>query len=603
MKQLFFYSLIALLVATSLFFSACSSSDDGESGSGEKPMSVISGVAQKGQFLRGSSITIYALDKMMNASGLSYSTQTTNDLGAFSVSNVNADFIDVKANGYYYNENKGETSQSTINLQAVAETKNNVNVNLLTTLAYNRIKHLVSKGLTFSEAQNRAQIEVLTALGLGNSNSTNFTEMNIAGSGDANGLLLAASLLIQQDRSVGDVSKLISDIAADIEEDGILSSELSQEIHENESYINVSDVINGLVKFYEKNKVENFNIPTFYKFLDTDGDGKMDGTAEYIFKNINYSEIWYEDPWDMNRGHDANGFSCTLNILSTIPFNVESDASWLSVEKKIVAENIYVVNVVAQRNTGENRTANVIFTNNSGKELAKYSYQQKAPDALIPQRIFFGYNSELNHFVKDKMGVNGKTYDVSTSNRDYLYGYYRFIDIPNGDKQERYQVYFPTNMISMPDGYGTYRLTIPETITSDDFPFITQREDNDYNPMTNPTSIRFLQACPAIVLDLVVDETDYVVLTAEVPLAGSAIYNIQNGEVDMTNPQIENQSIKANNGLYTLTVKINHQDTGYHRYYIPVLLLDAYVTAQYYNKDGQIGITQYARSRNYHISF
>lgn len=603
MKQLFFYSLIALLVATSLFFSACSSSDDGESGSGGKQVSVISGVAQKGQFLRGSSITIYALDKMLNASGLSYPTQTTNDLGAFSVSNVNADFIDVKANGYYYNENKGETSQSTINLQAVAETKNNVNVNLLTTLAYNRIKHLVSKGLTFSEAQNRAQIEVLTALGLGNSNSTNFTEMNIAGSGDANGLLLAASLLIQQDRSVGDVSKLISDIAADIEEDGILSSELSQEIHENESYINVSDVINGLVKFYEKNKVENFNIPTFYKFLDTDGDGKMDGTAEYIFKNINYSEIWYEDPWDMNRGHDANGFSCTLNILSTIPFNVESDASWLSVEKKIVAENIYVVNVVAQRNTGENRTANVIFTNNSGKELAKYSYQQKAPDALIPQRIFFGYNSELNHFVKDKMGVNGKTYDVSTSNRDYLYGYYRFIDIPNGDKQERYQVYFPTNMISMPDGYGTYRLTIPETITSDDFPFITQREDNDYNPMTNPTSIRFLQACPAIVLDLVVDETDYVVLTAEVPLAGSAIYNIQNGEVDMTNPQIENQSIKANNGLYTLTVKINHQDTGYHRYYIPVLLLDAYVTAQYYNKDGQIGITQYARSRNYHISF
>ena len=603
MKQLFFYSLIALLVATSLFFSACSSSGDGESGSGEKPMSVISGVAQKGQFLRGSSITIYALDKMLNASGLSYPTQTTNDLGAFSVSNVNADFIDVKANGYYYNENKGETSQSTINLQAVTETKNNVNVNLLTTLAYNRIKHLVSKGLTFSEAQDRAQIEVLTALGLGNSNSTNFTEMNIAGSGDANGLLLAASLLIQQDRSVGDVSKLISDIAADIEEDGILSSELSQEIHENESYINVSDVINGLVKFYEKNKVENFNIPTFYKFLDTDGDGKMDGTAEYIFKNINYSEIWYEDPWDMNRGHDANGFSCTLNILSTIPFNVESDASWLSVEKKIVAENIYVVNVVAQRNTGENRTANVIFTNNSGKELAKYSYQQKAPDALIPQRIFFGYNSELNHFVKDKMGVNGKTYDVSTSNQDYLYGYYRFIDIPNGDKQERYQVYFPTNMISMPDGYGTYRLTIPETITSDDFPFITQREDNDYNPMTNPTSIRFLQACPAIVLDLVVDETDYVVLTAEVPLAGSAIYNIQNGEVDMTNPQIENQSIKANNGLYTLTVKINHQDTGYHRYYIPVLLLDAYVTAQYYNKDGQIGITQYARSRNYHISF
>lgn len=283
MSRSSFSTAFAFFAMFSLGFMSCGDNDEedaGGSSGGGKYAGTISGVAQKGQFLRGSSVTIYALDKNLDASGLSYPTQTTDDMGSFTVSNVDASFIDVKANGYYYNENKKETSNSTINLQAVAAIGSNVNVNLLTTLAYNRIKFLVKTGLSFTDAQRRAQIEVLTALGLGNTTTSNFTDMNIAGSGDANGLLLAASLLIQQDRSVGDVSKLISDIAVDIEEDGILSSELNQEIHKYEHHINVGDVIRGLINFYNKNKVENFSIPAFYKFLDTDRDGKMDGLKD-----------------------------------------------------------------------------------------------------------------------------------------------------------------------------------------------------------------------------------------------------------------------------------------------------------------------------------
>lgn len=603
----FSFSLITLLVATPLFLSSCSSSDEEEGANGGTHVSAISGVAQKGQFLRGSSITIYALDKTLNASGLSYPTQTTDDLGSFSVSNVNADFIDVKANGYYYNENKRETSKSTINLQAVAETSSIVNVNLLTTLAYNRIKHLVAAGSKFSDAQSRAQIEVLTTLGLGNSTTANFTEMNIAGSGDANGLLLAASLLIQQDRSVGDVSKLISDIAADLEEDGLLSSDLNQEIHKNERYIYVGEVIDGLIDFYEKNKVENFNIPTFYKFLDTDVDGKMDGTAEYIFKCIDAADVIPAYPDEINRGHDAGGFSLTKRFLSTIPFKVESDAAWISIEKRTIAENIYAVDIIGESNTRENRTAIVTFTDNSGRELAKYTYQQKAPDEMVPQRLVFGRTQQMENHVPDKIGVNGKLYSVNMITEPsnliwfgYGYGGYWYVDIPYTDKADKYQLYFPTNMISMPDGYGTFKLTIPSSFTSDEFPFISQLENYDYSSIGNPAQILLVNAAPAVYLNHIqisqggeyyieIDKTyDHVVLTSEEPICGSATYYIREGEVDKyAVPVIETGTHPDGDGLYRITVQIIHHESA-NEILVPVLKKGIPVHVQYYDRYGQI---------------
>lgn len=580
MRHYSFY-LFTALIALALW--SCGSSDegvgDGSGTGGGHHNGTISGVAQKGQFLKGSSITVYALDKSLSATGLSYPTQTTDDMGSFSVSNVNADFIDVKANGYYYNENKGKTSESTINLQAVAASSSKVNVNLLTTLAYNRIKHLVGTGLKFSDAQSRAQIEVLTALGLGNLTSANFTDMNIAGSGDANGLLLAASLLIQQNRSVGDVSKLISDIAADLEEDGVLSSDLNQEIHRYERYIYVGDVIQGLISFYEKNKVTDFSIPTFYKFLDTDGDGKMDGMEGYIFENLEAAIVYPVSMYDINPGYSANGFSFTERYLSTVPFKAESDVAWITVETKTIAENFYSVNIVAKPNTGQNRTGHVTFTDNAGKELAKHTYQQKAPEELVPQRLVF---SGVGHFMTDKIGVNGITYNVAKNPSDIY-----IVDIPYGDKQDKYQLYFPVNMVSMPNGYGSYKLTIPENITSDEIPFISQREEYEGIQISNPAQVIFKTACPSIVIRGF-ESVDHIVLSSDKPICGSAIYNINEGSVDILNPQIIEQETHADSdGIYRFTVKMIHHDDVYETI-IPILQFKAPVHVQCYSATGQL---------------
>lgn len=582
---------MAAMAFMPLVLSSCGSSDeDGEDVGGEKQRNgVISGVAQKGQFLKGSSVTIYALDKTLSASGLSYPTQTTDDMGSFTITNVNADYIDVKANGYYYNENRQETSESTINLQAVSSANSKVNVNLLTTLAYNRIKYLVANGSSFADAQSRAQIEVLTALGLGNSTSANFVDMNIAGSGDANGLLLAASLLIQERRSVGDVSKLISDIAADLEEDGILSSDLNEEIHRYESRIYVGEVIMGLIEFYEKNKVQDFSIPTFYKFLDTDGDGKMDGQAEYIFENIDYAEVGVYDPFNPNLGYDAAGFTKTVHFLSTIPFSVKSDASWLSVEKKTIAENVYAVDIVAQPNTTENRIAHVIYTDNSGKELWTSTYQQKIPDEMVPQRFMVEtYGYEYRYLIKDKVGVNGKVYDFKEYDYNDYYGdrTLRYIDIPYTDKTSAYQCYFPVNMVSMPNGIGSYTLTIPTSLTSDDFPFVSIY-NGSYGTINNPASISFTQACPAVLIERDFEDVDHIVLTTDFPICGTATYDFQDGYLNYE-PQIDESRTKPNSdGVYQMTVKVNHHENVW-RICIPVLQSNCPMGVDFYNTKGDL---------------
>lgn len=589
---------MVFLMLTPFMFFACGGPDDEEIDSeGEKiPAGTITGVAQKGQFIKGSSITIYSMDEDLNSTGLSYPSQTLDDMGSFTVSNVDASYIDVKANGYYYNENKGKTSESTIYLQAVAKSGSKVNVNLLTTLAYNRIKYLVRTGLSFSDAQNRAQIEVLTALGLGNSAPSNFTEMNIAGSGDANGLLLAASLLIQQNRSVGDVSKLISDIAADLEEDGILSSELNQEIHRYERQIYIGDVIYGLLSFYKKNNVEDFSIPTFYNFLDTDGDRRMDGKADGFFKYIGYSDVYYTDPMDLNQGYSAEGFSTSLTYLSTNPFDVKSDADWLSAKKRTITENIYAVDIAAQPNTGENRTAHVTYTDNSGKVLITSTYQQKAPENKVPQRIMFEYYN-LQPNTTNMIGINGKSYEAKPAEMYASYpARFWYVDIPSEDRKDRYQLYYPTTLLSMPNGYGTFKLTIPSTLTSDDFPIISQIEGNEYNPMSNPMNASIIPACPSILVYGSLYAIDYLVLTSVEPIFGSLSIVLNKGYIDYENTKIIEEGTPDEDGLYRIKVQVSHHDDN-ELFYVPILKDNVPVAIQCYNSAGQLisGSEQYSR--------
>ena len=185
----------------------------------------INGAIQKGPFIQGSNITIQPLNENLKPIGQMYTTQTTNDAGMFEMDGVNSKYAEIIATGYYYDEVEGKISASSLTLRSIADLKDGTqtNVNLLTSLTYNRIKNLVTnEGKGISEAQEQAEKELYTALGIPAELQPNVScgAMNIANNGEGDGLLLALSAILQEGRSVGELSEYISKFAADLADDG-----------------------------------------------------------------------------------------------------------------------------------------------------------------------------------------------------------------------------------------------------------------------------------------------------------------------------------------------------------------------------------------------
>jgi len=109
---------------------------------------VVSGYVQKGQFAAGSQVTIFGLDENLVATGNSWPSNIKDASGSFSVSVVKGfAYMEVRAQGYYFDELSGETSDGIMTLEAIVDqTSEKVNVNLLTHLVRPRIKRLIAAG-------------------------------------------------------------------------------------------------------------------------------------------------------------------------------------------------------------------------------------------------------------------------------------------------------------------------------------------------------------------------------------------------------------------------------------------------------------------------
>lgn len=135
-------------------------SDNQSGGSGYS----VNGNVQKGPFTQGTSITIQALDNALNPTGKNYQTKTTDDAGTFGINNqIDSRYVEIIATGYYFNEISGRVSNSTITLRALSDLTESgkTNVNLLTTLEIDRIRHLVvSEEMSVSQAREMAEKEL-----------------------------------------------------------------------------------------------------------------------------------------------------------------------------------------------------------------------------------------------------------------------------------------------------------------------------------------------------------------------------------------------------------------------------------------------------------
>ena len=186
----------------------------------------VSGVTQKGPFLMGSRVLVREMEdgRTLTQTGNSFNGKILNDKGEFKINArmLLSQYVMLEASGYYRNEITGENSNSELTLFAITDVnyRNIVNVNLLTHLEYERVIYLVTKKkMKVQEAKRQAQKEILGILDIDATDFSNSEDLNIAGASNEDGALLALSVLFQGDRSVSQLSELLTKISIDMEED------------------------------------------------------------------------------------------------------------------------------------------------------------------------------------------------------------------------------------------------------------------------------------------------------------------------------------------------------------------------------------------------
>ena len=208
-----------------------SDSDSGHSSDSKTPNTSsakegksISGFAQKGPFLKGSSVTLYELDGTTFAqTGKTFKGEVVSDRGEFSISGITDPirYALLEVSGYYRNEVTGTKSGEKITLNALVDfsSREKANINVLTHLEYKRVVYLVNTGKDFSAAKKQAEEEILKAFDI--ADKLDLAEnLSIFADKDGNTALLALSVLLQGDRTEEELSKLLKDIATDFEKDG-----------------------------------------------------------------------------------------------------------------------------------------------------------------------------------------------------------------------------------------------------------------------------------------------------------------------------------------------------------------------------------------------
>lgn len=267
----------------SLILCVACSSDSSAGGSTEDETIValkdktITGVSQKGPFVKGSSVTVQELDgETFAQTGKSFKGKIISDAGDFEldIKSLISQYVLIEANGYFFNEITGGKSNAPITLNAFSNIRerDNVNINLLTHLAYERTLYLVTKeDMPFSKAKKQAEQEVLKSFGI-EEEFNDAEELNIFGTENANAALLAISILMQKDLFEGNeqeagLSERLTNYSLDIETDGVWNDiEIQTKIADHFS----SYSLEGHRTYYTENIVQwgiSTEIPAFEKYI------------------------------------------------------------------------------------------------------------------------------------------------------------------------------------------------------------------------------------------------------------------------------------------------------------------------------------------------
>lgn len=261
------YLIVCISVICLLLLSSCNDDDSPEIITKSK----LSGFIQKGPFLNGTSISISELKTDLSQTGKSFNSQIKDNQGTFELANVqlSSPFVELKADGFYFNEVTGETSKSQITLLALADVTsiNTLNVNVLSTLEKARVENLVAVGLSFADAKKKALSEILAIFSLNKNDIQSSELLDINKSGDDNAILLAISSILQGFRTEAELSELLANLSADISTDGRLDNTvLGTSLISHAKVLNPLKIRENLEKKYQEIGT-TAQVPEFEKYI------------------------------------------------------------------------------------------------------------------------------------------------------------------------------------------------------------------------------------------------------------------------------------------------------------------------------------------------
>jgi hypothetical protein len=264
--------------------------DAGRPEGGSTLAAALRGSVQKGPFVLGSTVTLAGIDATGASTGQVFSTQTTDDLGDFAVNFVYRGYVDMQAQGYYYNELTGGLSSAPIVLRALYNVASGgpqtAHLNMVTHLAHDRALRLMSGGgMTLEAAEAQAESELVAALGIGGSGFTpsllGVALDELGSNDDANAYLFALSTVLMRAANMAagstgspdaQLTELVNTLAADLASGSPLPAALVARLRTAEHDLDV-DLVTDLFAMRLAALGSTAQPASLNRAVDSDGDG------------------------------------------------------------------------------------------------------------------------------------------------------------------------------------------------------------------------------------------------------------------------------------------------------------------------------------------
>lgn len=270
------FRLAAFLLLMMVVAISCKKSDDGD------PQVVnysLSGKAQKGPYVTGTTVTMNELGANLAQTGKSFTTSIVSDDGSFSLSNIGltSPLCLLTATGFYFSEIYGKLSPGMLTLQTIAslDGTETVNINVLTHIIKGRVETLVAGGSSLSQAKTQAQAEMLSFLGVTDEFPGDFSKLDISGTSDYDAILLSFSVILQrttynmveQPLMTAELTELIANLKSDFTPDGLITNQsLIDTLLYNIANQNQLDIRENIEKRYASLGVTT-PVPNFEKYI------------------------------------------------------------------------------------------------------------------------------------------------------------------------------------------------------------------------------------------------------------------------------------------------------------------------------------------------